>query len=939
MPTVTRFPTSNSAVSGTWTGVTNAYAANGSVASNTISSKNTTNDHSYGGFGFHSVIPAGATINSVTVNVRHRNTTTAGIAFLENLLLIGATQGQVNTNDTEPTSLTIENFANYPRPGGGSWTRDDLSDANLTARIRNRSGNSATSFSSEWDYISITVDYSEADTVPPTATTFIPANGAANVSPSTNIIIGFDEPIARGTGTIEIRNGSAAGTLIESFNAATSNRISINGSSVTIDPIANLAELANVFVVIPAGAFQDIAGNAYAGTSAYNFTTGDFSAPTVTAFTPANGATEVGLTTNIVITFSENIARGTGTITLRTGSASGTIVESYNAATSDRISIDGGTFTLDPTADLSPATVYFLVIPSGAIRDTSTNANAYSGTSTYSFTSANVLAFPANPTLNMSYTFNSRKWRYNGVGWERPLVSKLGDTIEGNLAVTGTALIQPASGNGTVTVRPAAGASYASIQLDGTSAAEGLNLSGGQGIGIYSALSHSFRGMDGTIYANLDNTGGTLGAQGSAIVSWNALGMTVSGATVANGFFINSGGTGAARFQNEVTTGPHPSASGVGLEMGRSAGGATSYIVSYNRTAMADSPLLLGGSEVRLQAGGAVRATVTSTGLSMSGIFSIGGESVAYNSGSGVNFLYGGSAVLRFVNQAGNSTWGEWSNGHLGVVGTLTSNGLLQTGSAFARFEGTGGSGVGATGAGINIYRVGSTGVVEAFDYTANALCSINIRGNIFNGRANIYQFANTDGSNATQVEFKANNLYFDGIGTTASAANAFINSANFGQVLRSTSSIRYKTDIEDLDPQYAYAALDLRPVWYRSLAEADPSAWSYYGLIAEEVAEIEPRLVHWNYTDDDYEDVTVEYEELETEEVEEEDEDGNPTTRLVEKTVTKERTEKRLKADAEKVPDGVQYERLSVLLLDIVKRQDARITELENRLNALDGG
>jgi hypothetical protein len=148
--------------------------------------------------------------------------------------------------------------------------------------------------------------------------------------------------------------------------------------------------------------------------------------------------------------------------------------------------------------------------------------------------------------------------------------------------------------------------------------------------------------------------------------------------------------------------------------------------------------------------------------------------------------------------------------------------------------------------------------------------------------------------------------IYFPSVGTTASAANAFLNSASSpaNQLLRSTSSRRYKTDIEDLQDQNADAILGLRPVWYRSLAEADRKDWSWYGLIAEEVAQVEPRLVFWTYLEDAYEEVD---------------------------------DKRQLKADAEMVPDGVQYDRLTVLLLDLVQRQNERIETLEAKVAALE--
>jgi hypothetical protein len=126
-------------------------------------------------------------------------------------------------------------------------------------------------------------------------------------------------------------------------------------------------------------------------------------------------------------------------------------------------------------------------------------------------------------------------------------------------------------------------------------------------------------------------------------------------------------------------------------------------------------------------------------------------------------------------------------------------------------------------------------------------------------------------------------NVYFPGIGTTASAANAVLNngSSPANELLRSTSSFRYKTDIKDLSADWRKIVCALRPIIYRSKAPADNPALQWFGLIAEEVSEVEPRLVHY-------------------------------VSGL----------------DGKKIPEAVQYERLTVLLLKAVQelliRQDA---------------
>lgn len=165
----------------------------------------------------------------------------------------------------------------------------------------------------------------------------------------------------------------------------------------------------------------------------------------------------------------------------------------------------------------------------------------------------------------------------------------------------------------------------------------------------------------------------------------------------------------------------------------------------------------------------------------------------------------------------------------------------------------------------------------------------------------------------------------FPNITTTASASNAFLDSANSNRLFRSTSSIVYKTNIETLDSVYADRIFKLRPVWYRSKCINDRKDWSWYGLIAEEVAKIEPRLVHYGYQEDQYE-IVEEEEEIELDINDERRKEGQKTEII-------KKQNKKLKENAVKVPNGVAYERISVLLIDVIKRQEKRIKELESKV------
>jgi len=149
--------------------------------------------------------------------------------------------------------------------------------------------------------------------------------------------------------------------------------------------------------------------------------------------------------------------------------------------------------------------------------------------------------------------------------------------------------------------------------------------------------------------------------------------------------------------------------------------------------------------------------------------------------------------------------------------------------------------------------------------------------------------------------------VHFPLIGTTASAANAFIDSANTNRILRSTSSEAYKRDIEPLDPSYARKLMDVSPIWYRSKAAADDPAWSWYGFSAEAVAAVDPRMVHWGYRDEDYETIEMTAD------------DGSVSI------------ERQLKQVAVKRPDGVAYERF-------VAHHHVLIRELMERVERLEG-
>ena len=240
-----------------------------------------------------------------------------------------------------------------------------------------------------------------ADTTAPTVSTFAPVDGATGVAVDSNIVLTFSEAVQKGAGKIEIRLGSANGTLVESFDAATNTRLVFSGSTLTIDPAANLANNTSYFVTFAAGSVKDLANNNYGGTATYDFkTVAETTPPTVLTFAPVDGATGAAVDSNIVLTFSEAVQKGTGKIELRSGSATGTLVESFDAATSARLAFSGSTLTIDPTAKLANNASYFVTFAAGSVKDLADNN--YAGTTTYDFVTA--LPTPTSGKDNLTGT-------------------------------------------------------------------------------------------------------------------------------------------------------------------------------------------------------------------------------------------------------------------------------------------------------------------------------------------------------------------------------------------------------------------------------------------------------------------------------------------------------------------------------------------------------
>jgi hypothetical protein len=254
-----------------------------------------------------------------------------------------------------------------------------------------------------------TFNFRTTDDISPTFNNLesIPTDNATEIATATNIVIDFSENIVVGTGNIVLRDVTGVSDF-EVFDVTTatatsspiSGALGILNDKLYINP-TNVFAINNQYALqIASTAIKDISNNSFAGITnetTFNFTTKDDINPIFTSVTPTDSATGVAITTDIVISFDEEIKKGTGTIILRdvTGSANFEVFDVSTAtATSSpnagALGIINNQLFINPTSSLLSSHVYAVQIASTAIDDTAGNSFAgITNQTTINFTTAN----------------------------------------------------------------------------------------------------------------------------------------------------------------------------------------------------------------------------------------------------------------------------------------------------------------------------------------------------------------------------------------------------------------------------------------------------------------------------------------------------------------------------------------------------------------------
>ncbi|HET9648994.1 MAG TPA: N,N-dimethylformamidase beta subunit family domain-containing protein [Microlunatus sp.] len=210
------------------------------------------------------------------------------------------------------------------------------------------------------------------DTTKPTITARTPSDAATDVATSIAPTATFSEPVTTASVAMSAGSTTVAGTT--TYDTAT--------QKVTFTPTVPLAN-STAYTVTVSGA-KDAAGNVMDPAS-WSFTTvaappPDTTPPTVTARTPASGATGVATNTTVAATFSEAVQASTATIAVN--GPAGAVAGSVSPTTGTT-----QTITFTPAAALASSTTYTVTV-SGA-KDVANNTMA---PTSWSFTTAAVAA-------------------------------------------------------------------------------------------------------------------------------------------------------------------------------------------------------------------------------------------------------------------------------------------------------------------------------------------------------------------------------------------------------------------------------------------------------------------------------------------------------------------------------------------------------------------
>jgi methionine-rich copper-binding protein CopC len=394
------------------------------------------------------IIRNGADIEAPTVTTYNPTDNATSVSVTANLVMTFSENMTATTSKVVSIRRSSDNsvFESYTLPSGNVTVSGASVTINPTGSFNNNTGyyvhveagafqdQSGNAFAgitnaTTWNFTTVPSD----DVTAPTVTSRTPAHFATGVSISANLVMNFSENVFAANGkNIFIINYDGF-TVHEQF-VLPSARVTVSGSTVTIDPTNNLTPLANYYVYIDNGAFQDAAGNNFAGYASngwWDFWTADapdLTAPTVLTYNPAAGTQNVPLDANLALIFSENVSAVNGRIVTIRRSSNNSIFETYTLPNAS-VGIGSNGMSINPFSNFENNTTYHVTIESGAVQDAAGNPFAgITNSTTWYFTTVAAPSDVTPPTIvSISPADNA-----TNVAINTPLVLTFSEPIQTN---------------------------------------------------------------------------------------------------------------------------------------------------------------------------------------------------------------------------------------------------------------------------------------------------------------------------------------------------------------------------------------------------------------------------------------------------------------------------------------------------------------------------
>lgn len=228
--------------------------------------------------------------------------------------------------------------------------------------------------------------YAADDVTPPVFVVSTPRPNSTGVLVDANITITFNENIVANTGNLTIYENNGGITTFETIDVTDTSRVTFTDNTVTFNPTSDFDTNLIYTASLGPSAIKDSVGNVCTNGLSWSFTTvasTDNTSPSLTYLSPANNATDVARATNPFMRFSENVKKGTGNISIVSGSST----QTFDVNDAGRVSISGSTVTIYTPSSLSYNTNYYITVADGAIVDMVGNAFAgISDSTTWNFT-------------------------------------------------------------------------------------------------------------------------------------------------------------------------------------------------------------------------------------------------------------------------------------------------------------------------------------------------------------------------------------------------------------------------------------------------------------------------------------------------------------------------------------------------------------------------